>query len=83
METLNIIDPLQDGKSKVELVDYMGSDKSVVNSARASFNKESNELSEGDKKLIHYLIEHQHYSPVRGVVFTFKFKAPLFVCRQW
>jgi len=82
--TLNkVFDPLQDGKSRIELVSYMGSDLDVVNDARASFEKNSDELSEKDIKLISYLIQHQHTSPFRGVVFKFKVKAPLFVCRQW
>jgi thymidylate synthase (FAD) len=78
-----ILDPLNDGKSKLELIDYMGSDLSVVNDARASFNKQSMSMSEKDVKLIHYLINHRHFSPLRGVVFKFRVKAPLYVCRQW
>jgi thymidylate synthase ThyX len=78
-----ILDPLNDGKSKLELIDHMGNDLSVVNDARASFEKESETLTERDEKLIRYLIKHQHTSPFRGVVFKFKVKAPLFCCRQW
>ena len=78
-----MLDPLNDGKSRLELVASMGSDLDVVNDARASFEKASTELSPKDAKLIRYLIEHQHTSPLRGVVFKFKVKAPLFICRQW
>ncbi len=77
------LDPLQDGKSRLELLSYMGSDLDIVNDARASFEKMSQTLDEKDIRLIHYLIKHQHTSPFRGVVFKFKIKAPLFVCRQW
>lgn len=77
------MDPLNDGKSRIELLSYMGSDLDIVNDARASFDKSSSELSEKDIKLIHYLVKHQHTSPFRGVVFKFKVKAPLYVCRQW
>lgn len=77
------IDPLGDQKSRVELSSYMGSDLDVVNDARASFDKISEKLDEQDIKLIRYLIEHQHTSPFRGVVFKFKVRAPLFICRQW
>jgi thymidylate synthase (FAD) len=80
---MNYRDPLDDGKSRIELIDSMGNDLSVVNDARASFEKTSSELNEKDIKLIHYLIKHQHTSPFRGVVFKFKVKAPLYVCRQW
>ncbi|MBD0336700.1 MAG: FAD-dependent thymidylate synthase [Cyanobacteria bacterium Co-bin13] len=76
-------DPLGDGKSRIELISHMGSDLDIVNDARASFDRVSDELDEKDIKLIHYLIKHQHTSPFRGVVFKFKVKAPLFVCRQW
>lgn len=78
-----MIDPLQDGKSRVELIDCMGGDLAIVNDARASFEKISSELSDRDIKLIHYLIKHEHTSPFRGTVFKFRVKAPLFVCRQW
>lgn len=76
-------DPLNDGKSRIELIDSMGNDLSIVNDARASFDKTSAELNEQDKKLIKYLINHNHTSPFRGVVFKFKIKAPLYICRQW
>ncbi|NCJ07750.1 FAD-dependent thymidylate synthase [Synechococcales cyanobacterium C] len=78
-----ILDPLKDGKSCLELLAHLGSDLDVVNDARASFGKQAQVLTEKDTKLIRYLIEHQHTSPFRGVVFKFKVKAPLFVCRQW
>ena len=77
------IDPLEDGKSKIELLASMGGDLDIVNDARASFEKTSSELSDRDVKLIHYLIKHQHTSPFRGTAFKFKVKAPLFICRQW
>jgi thymidylate synthase (FAD) len=80
---LNWIDPLGDGKSRIELIGSMGSDLDVVNDARASFEKSSQALDEKDVKLINYLIKHEHTSPFRGVVFKFKVKAPLYVCRQW
>ncbi|MGL5083448.1 MAG: FAD-dependent thymidylate synthase [Microcoleaceae cyanobacterium] len=77
------IDPLQDGKSRIELINSMGCDLDIVNDARASFEKASQELTDKDVKLIRYLIQHEHTSPFRGIVFKFKIKAPLFVCRQW
>lgn len=80
---MGAIDPLNDGKSRIELIDSMGTDLSIVNDARASFDKTSDELTEKDVKLIHYLAKHNHTSPFRGVVFKFKVKAPLFCCRQW
>lgn len=76
-------DPLDDGKSYIKLVDFMGGDLAIVNDARTSFDRESIDLTEKDIKLINYLIKHKHYSPLRSTVFKFKVKAPLFICRQW
>ena len=51
-----------------ELINYMGSDLTVVNAARVSFAKESKwneegELNERDTRLVNYLGEHKHISP--------------------
>ncbi len=67
----------------VELVDALGSDLTVVNSARVSFGKRKTELSEGDEKLIKFLAEHKHWSPFRHVQLQFHCKVPEFVARQW
>jgi thymidylate synthase (FAD) len=67
----------------VELVDAMGSDLTVVNSARVSFGKRKTELSDADRKLIRYLAEHKHWSPFRHVQLQFHCKVPEFVARQW
>lgn len=77
------MDPLGDGKSRIELVASMGGDLDVVNDARASFEKASDHLTDKDIKLIHYLVKHEHTSPLRGTAFKFKVKAPLYICRQW
>lgn len=67
----------------VELVNTMGTDKSVVNAARVSLGEDCYErFSEADKKLMRYLADHKHMSPFEHVVFTFKVKAPLFVAMQ-
>lgn len=80
---------------QVTLIDHMGSDLSVVNAARVSFNKESNwiwdeeflEFVDGvlkpqDAKLINYLAEHKHFSPFNHTFVTMRIKAPIFVSRQ-
>ena len=77
-----IFDPLQDGKSSLELVSFMGGDLDVVNDARVSFDRYSQEWSEKDERLLKYLIKHEHMSPLRGTVFKIRWKAPLSVCRQ-
>lgn len=69
----------------VELIDSMGNDKSIVNAARVSLNKDSihSPFDEDDEKLIRYLLVHKHTSPLEHVVFTFLVKCPLFVRSQW
>lgn len=80
MSDKKIIEVLDNGY--VRLVDYMGSDLSVVNAARASFAKESAEFSTQDARLIDFLARENHMSPFRHAFMTFEFKAPLMVARQ-
>ena len=79
---------------KVDLLDHMGTDLSVVNAARVSFDKESvwesistdddyhPRLKPGDIKLIHYLAEHKHLSPFGHCFASFRVTAPVFVRAQ-
>jgi thymidylate synthase (FAD) len=81
-----------DGIGFVQLVDNMGSDLSVVNAARVSFNKESEweeidhegngVLGEKDTKLINYLAKHKHWTPFAHPQITLRIKAPIFVRTQ-
>jgi thymidylate synthase (FAD) len=69
------------------LLDACGTDLSVVNAARVSFEKESDwdadeKLSDRDAKLIRYLAQHQHTSPFNHCFASFRVKAPIFVARQ-
>ncbi len=70
-------------KGFVEIVDVMGSDLSVVNSARVSFGKKAEEIRPRDERLINYLWKHNHSSPFRHATIQFHIKAPIFVLRQW
>jgi thymidylate synthase (FAD) len=76
------IEVYDDGIGAVEYVASMGSDLTVVNSARVSFGKTKEELDEKDKKLIRYLINHKHTSTLEHNVITFRFIVPLFVRSQ-
>lgn len=69
---------------KATLMDYMGSDITVVNAARVSFGKKSSNTYTTDKddKLIRYLAEHKHMSPFGHCFASFHVKAPIFVARQ-
>ena len=71
-----------DGIGHVEYVEHMGSDLSIVNSARVSFGKHKEELDEKDKKLIRYLIKHRHTSTLEHCLVTFRFKVPLYIRSQ-
>jgi len=70
-------------KGYISLIDSFGSDLSVVNAARVSFDKSSESLSVVDISLINYLIKHRHDSVLRHCALTFEVYAPLFVARQW
>jgi thymidylate synthase (FAD) len=81
---------------KAEYIDHLGSDLTVVNSARVSFDKESNwenisqddgddpvnVLSQADTKLIRYLARHNHLSPFTHPQITLRETVPIFVARQ-
>ena len=63
----------------VQLIDSMGTDLSVVNSARVSFGKKKDTYDKADAKLITYLGNHGHYSPFGHCFATFWCSAPIFV----
>ncbi len=75
---------------KVDYINHMGSDLTVVNAARVSFDKQSNweysedsyDLSKQDQKLIKYLAKEGHLSPFGHCFASFRIKAPIFVRSQ-
>ncbi len=69
-------------KGFIRLVDYMGGDERVVQSARVSYGAGTKSYRE-DAGLIDYLLRNQHTSPFEQVVLTFHVKLPIFVARQW
>lgn len=84
-------DVLGDRIGSVQLVNSMGSDLTVVNAARVSFDKESDwgtttnttfQLKPEDAKLINYLAKHNHWTPFGHVQISMRVKAPIFVARQ-
>lgn len=76
-EIINVLD-----RGYVRLTNVMGSDLSVANSARVSYDKESKELSEKDERLIRFLAREGHTSPFRHATLQFEMYAPLMVARQ-
>ena len=68
--------------STVELIDHMGSDLSVVNAARVSFDKHHDTFENNDNGLIKYLANHNHWSPFAHTSIQLRVTAPIFVSRQ-
>lgn len=62
---------------KVELVDWMGSDLTVVNAARVSFSNHKDEMDESDEKLINYLAKHRHITPFQHPQITLRMQVPV------
>jgi thymidylate synthase (FAD) len=69
-------------KGFVKLIDFIGGDTKVVLAARVSFDM-TLKGEEKDKKLIEYLLKHEHFTPFEHSVFQFHIKCPIFVARQW
>lgn len=69
-------------KGFVRLVDYMGGDARIVQTARVSYGEGTKTLRQ-DAGLIDYLLRHEHTSPFEHVIFELHCKMPIFVARQW
>jgi thymidylate synthase (FAD) len=67
----------------VRLDDAMASDLSVVNAARVSFARRKDEMDEGDKGLIRFLMRDRHGTPFEHNSFRFHIRSPIFVAREW
>ena len=66
----------------VRVIDYMGDDSSVVQSARVSYGKGTKKIS-NDRGLIKYLMRHSHSTPFEMCEIKFHIKLPIFIARQW
>lgn len=69
-------------KGFVRLVDYMGGDARIVQTARVSYGEGTKTIRQ-DAGLIDYLLRHEHTSPFEHVIFELHCKMPIFVARQW
>ena len=68
----------------VEYIDHMGDDDAVCDAARVSFDKAAEGFSgEANQKLLNYLAKHDHWSPFAHCHVKFRFKAPMFIARQF
>jgi thymidylate synthase (FAD) len=68
---------------KVELLETFGDDLTVVNAARVSLGKHTDEFTEKDGKLIKYLADHEHTSPFFHPQARFRLKMPIWMAREW
>jgi len=66
----------------IGLIDFMGDDSRIVNSARVSYGSGTTTKS-SDEGLIRYLMRRWHTSPMESVEFQFHVKTPIFIARQW
>ena len=66
----------------VRVIDYMGDDTSIVQSARVSYGKGTKKVST-DSGLIKYLMRHRHSTPFEMCEIKYHVKLPIFVARQW
>jgi len=66
----------------IRVIDYMGDDTSIVQSARVSYGKGTKQIS-NDKGLIKYLMRHRHSTPFEMCEIKFHIKLPIFIARQW
>jgi thymidylate synthase (FAD) len=72
-----------DGIGRVEYIQHMGTEKTIVNAARVSFGQDNDkELTERDHRLIKHLIGKKHTSTLEHNVITLKFTVPLFIRSQ-
>jgi thymidylate synthase (FAD) len=69
-------------KGHIGLIDFMGSDETIVNAARVSYGRGTKVVS-ADANLIRYLIRNRHWTPVEMVEVMWHVRAPIFVFRQW
>lgn len=70
------------GQGYVEIVDMMGDDYRILETARVSTGAQARKGDEKDRNLIRYLYKNQHMTPFESVVTTWKVKAPLFIVNQ-
>ena len=76
------VDLYDDGIGRVDYVNHMGDDLTVVNAARVSFGKQKDTFDDRDRKLVKYLVDHRHTSTLEHNVATFRFVVPLFIRSQ-
>ena len=81
--TMKTVDGLLRLAEFVHVVDHMGTDLTVVNAARVSFQKHKDKLDERDEMLVDYLAKNNHWTPFAHPQITFRIKAPISIRTQF
>ncbi len=66
----------------IRLIDYLGSDSSIVQAARVSYGRGTKKIQE-DRGLIRYLIRHDHTTPFEMCEIKLHLRVPMDCWRQW
>lgn len=66
----------------VHYINHMGDDRTVVNSARVSYNKQIQTLADKDRSLLVYLARNKHFSPFEHCVLSVLIECPLYIRSQ-
>jgi len=66
----------------VRVIDYMGTDESIVQAARVSYGRGTKKVSE-DRGLIRYLLRHRHTTPFEMCELKLHLRVPMDCWRQW
>lgn len=66
----------------IRVIDYMGTDASIVQAARVSYGRGTKKTRE-DAGLINYLLRHRHTTPFEMCEIKLHIKLPIFIARQW
>jgi thymidylate synthase (FAD) len=66
----------------IRVVDYMGSDSSIVQAARVSYGSGTKKVHE-DRGLIRYLLRHRHTTPFEMCEIKLHVRVPMDTWRQW
>lgn len=76
--TIKVLD-----KGFVRIEEVAGTDLSIVNAAKVSFDKRSKEFGNDERKILHFLIREKHTSPLEHTMFRFHVKVPKVVVSEW
>jgi thymidylate synthase (FAD) len=66
----------------VRVLDYMGSDESIVQAARVSYGRGTKRVQD-DRALIRYLMRHRHTTPFEMCEIKLHIRVPMDCWRQW